>query len=256
MTLNDAGRRPACRLCGTHPVSLQDNCFCFSQYCRPNQALMAALDGHGPNGHLVGLPAAGLGGRAAGCVFGDCTGSLMAGGWFLGEGKPESLIPLCLACSCSWPCLLTTGPLARWPPARSPTFLGPRCRCCWHASWTASSPKRAAAAAVNCRRAAPLGRHSRRSRPSQSPRRRLRPRSCRPTRPCAAATSTSRTVDQRPCCACCRCGAAAGQGMALTAAGLWQPGAPPAPILAGAFLFHHAMLASQPLAHACRRGAA
>ncbi len=31
----------------------QDSCCAFSQYCRPTQALLAALDGHGPQGHVV-----------------------------------------------------------------------------------------------------------------------------------------------------------------------------------------------------------
>lgn len=47
-SLSRAGREPAAR------KQNQDNCFAYTQYCRPNQALMAALDGHGPNGHLVG----------------------------------------------------------------------------------------------------------------------------------------------------------------------------------------------------------
>jgi hypothetical protein len=47
---------PACL-----PACLQDTCFAFSQYCRPNQALLAALDGHGPHGHLVRLGAEGVG---------------------------------------------------------------------------------------------------------------------------------------------------------------------------------------------------
>jgi hypothetical protein len=38
-------------------LTVQDNCFAYSQYCRPNQALLATLDGHGPNGHLASLPA-------------------------------------------------------------------------------------------------------------------------------------------------------------------------------------------------------
>ena len=32
---------------------LQDACCAFSRYCRPTQALLAALDGHGPQGHGV-----------------------------------------------------------------------------------------------------------------------------------------------------------------------------------------------------------
>ena len=40
------------------PLPLQ----AYSQYCRPNQALLAALDGHGPHGHSVRR-----GGAGAGC---------------------------------------------------------------------------------------------------------------------------------------------------------------------------------------------
>ncbi|KAI3431854.1 hypothetical protein D9Q98_010606 [Chlorella vulgaris] len=46
-SLSRAGREPTAR------KTNQDTCFAFSQYCRPNQALLAALDGHGPHGHLV-----------------------------------------------------------------------------------------------------------------------------------------------------------------------------------------------------------
>ncbi|KAL4419376.1 hypothetical protein ABPG77_002903 [Micractinium sp. CCAP 211/92] len=46
-SLSRAGKEP------TYRKQNQDNCFAFSQYCRPNQALLAALDGHGPHGHLV-----------------------------------------------------------------------------------------------------------------------------------------------------------------------------------------------------------
>lgn len=46
-SLSRAGKEP------TYRKQNQDNCFAFSQYCRPNQALLAALDGHGPHGHSV-----------------------------------------------------------------------------------------------------------------------------------------------------------------------------------------------------------
>ena len=45
-----------CRSCTAlccRRTALQDTCFAFSQYCRPTQALLAALDGHGPHGHAV-----------------------------------------------------------------------------------------------------------------------------------------------------------------------------------------------------------
>ena len=35
------------------PSTPQDSCCAYSQYCRPTQALLAALDGHGPQGHTV-----------------------------------------------------------------------------------------------------------------------------------------------------------------------------------------------------------
>ncbi|EFN51169.1 hypothetical protein CHLNCDRAFT_55285 [Chlorella variabilis] len=46
-SLSRAGREPSYR------KQNQDTCFAFSQYCRPTQALLAALDGHGPHGHAV-----------------------------------------------------------------------------------------------------------------------------------------------------------------------------------------------------------
>ncbi|PSC69217.1 phosphatase 2C [Micractinium conductrix] len=46
-SLSRAGKEP------TYRKTNQDNCFAYSQYCRPNQALLAALDGHGPHGHSV-----------------------------------------------------------------------------------------------------------------------------------------------------------------------------------------------------------
>ncbi|KAI7839798.1 hypothetical protein COHA_006597 [Chlorella ohadii] len=46
-SLSRAGKEP------THRKTNQDSCCAFSQYCRPTQALLAALDGHGPQGHVV-----------------------------------------------------------------------------------------------------------------------------------------------------------------------------------------------------------
>ena len=46
-SLSRAGREPAYR------KTNQDACFAYQQYCRPTQALLAALDGHGPHGHVV-----------------------------------------------------------------------------------------------------------------------------------------------------------------------------------------------------------
>ncbi|GAB4823661.1 hypothetical protein N2152v2_010707 [Parachlorella kessleri] len=46
-SLSRAGREPSYR------KTNQDNCFAYQQYLHPSQALFAALDGHGPNGHKV-----------------------------------------------------------------------------------------------------------------------------------------------------------------------------------------------------------
>eukprot|EP00887_Chlorella_sp_A99_P000493 scaffold17.g493.t1 len=46
-TLSRAGRD------GNARKTNQDSCFAYEQFMAPGQALFAALDGHGPNGHLV-----------------------------------------------------------------------------------------------------------------------------------------------------------------------------------------------------------
>lgn len=79
----------------------QDSCCAYSQYCRPTQALLAALDGHGPQGHHVSgflkerLPQAlaealGEGAAAAGGSAGMVGGAAAASGGCVGGSDPTS----------------------------------------------------------------------------------------------------------------------------------------------------------------------